>query len=419
MISKILPTKTRDWLRNKYNKRYAIATAIQKAIPCPGAGAAAKSLCAQAEDRRPSLLSKIVALYLIDFRPEDEELTLAISRQFSKNSARYCQYRVGDRMLRARLYVPATAAFLKRASDDNFEIHATFRYLDFLTQIHGFWHADVGRLSRRFQKPRFNRSFERSHKIKACIILLKLGKQAEAEKIYLRIFQPYVRSGQLPLYIQRNAFKLKWRDHELQRRGSDQYRRVLSSRTNFRNMIKANPEAFCVVGNGPSELGRGHGALIDSHAIVVRMNSYDLSNAADYGTKQTVWVRVPNAEADGDHAFRNAFVVIASNQFEYKRNDADRYMLQPYLLGSDLTTVPPAVFRELIKELKCLPSTGLAMLYWLYKISGPIPQERIFGFSHMEELADFRTHYFDDKIQRRIHVHAWEREAAIIARITK
>ena len=45
-----------------------------------------------------------------------------------------------------------------------------------------------------------------------------------------------------------------------------------------------------IVGNGTSLLGRGNGAWIDGHEVVVRFNLFQIGRfAADVGTKTTIW----------------------------------------------------------------------------------------------------------------------------------
>lgn len=51
-------------------------------------------------------------------------------------------------------------------------------------------------------------------------------------------------------------------------------------------------KSVAIVGNGPRELGRGLGAEIDGHDIVVRFNNIDLDGyERDYGRRTDVWVK--------------------------------------------------------------------------------------------------------------------------------
>jgi hypothetical protein len=405
-------------VRAHYNKRYRIFHFIHKSTPVLFKKRIYEYLKNRSPEKRPSILSKLAASTLIDIRPEDDTLTLAIAQQFSEASMPYLQYRIGDRMLRGRLYGERLSAFLKGATDHNQDVYATFRYLDYLTQVRGYRDPDVARIAKRFAKGHIQRAMTRSQKVKASVILLRTGQADLAEKIYGSIPEGIVRQRELPLYLQRNAFNLKWRHWEALRRGAEQFAKMASGRKAFAALIRESRHSFCIVGNGPSEIGRARGHLIDRHDVVIRMNSYDMDHVEDYGTKQTVWARVPNEEADAAHISNNRFLILVSNQFEYKRTDAETYLHDACSRNMDILSAPPEIFMALIRELNCLPSTGLVLLYWLYTLTGPIPRDRIFGFSHFEELADFRSHYYTDKVHRRLHVHAWEKEMTIMARIT-
>lgn len=61
----------------------------------------------------------------------------------------------------------------------------------------------------------------------------------------------------------------------------------------FQRLVEASADSICVVGNAPSEVGLGRGALIDGHALVVRFNNFspDPKHWADYGRKTDIWVR--------------------------------------------------------------------------------------------------------------------------------
>lgn len=404
------------WLRHRYNQRYAILKALQSWGPSFARDRASDYLKARPM-KKPSLGSRLLAMHAIDLFPEDTALSEAIAFQLSGLKRRYFLYRAGDRMLRGRIYGSETESLLKRAATNTHEINATFRYLDYLTQAHGYDHPDVVAVSRRFESKGFRRSMTRGQKVKACVMLLLSDRQDLAEEIYLQLPRLMIVSGRLPIFLQHAAFERQWRNYEFLRRGWKQYRTIVDSRAAFEQLIRNEPGAFCVVGNGPSELGRGRGGTIDLHKVVIRINAYDLSHPEDYGSKQSVWVRVPNEEASADHARNNSYFIIASNQFEYKRSETDKYCLHPYLLEMKITTIPPAVFQELIARLNCLPSTGLALLYWIYTLTGPIPREQIYGFSHVEQLDDFRTHYYKDAEERTIHQHAWDKEIVVMESI--
>jgi Glycosyltransferase family 29 (sialyltransferase) len=419
-VKKLSQSFIQNWItrfRRTLEQRYSLFSALQPAIPKILEERLATYLMRKAGEGRRGLHLKLVAIALMPADPENADLSSAISTQFDKSSIRFFQYRVGDRLVRCRLYGQRTEGFLKRSCHANREWNATFRYVDYVCQVFGYKHKEATRLGRRMVGRRFIKSATRAQKVRAITILLRQGQETDAKRVYDSLSPSYTRSGLAPVFLQRNAFKAGWQNSQFMRRGSEQYRNIIRHRVSFRQMLMENKDSFCVVGNGPSEIGSGNGAVIDRHAVVIRFNRYDLSRRDDYGTKQSVWVRVPNAEAQADHIHSNDFLILASNNFEYKRADSDRYLLDAHLLDKCYTTIPPQVFRDLIDELGCLPSTGLAMLYWIYTIVGHIPKERVFGFSHIGDHQDFRSHYYKDSIDRKHHIHAWEKEIELINRI--
>jgi hypothetical protein len=62
-----------------------------------------------------------------------------------------------------------------------------------------------------------------------------------------------------------------------------------------------NGKTVAVVGNGPQQIGKNTGAEIDSADIVVRFNTFDLTNHTDdYGTRTDVWANGCAGNYDDD-----------------------------------------------------------------------------------------------------------------------
>jgi len=194
---------------------------------------------------------------------------------------------------------------------------------------------------------------------------------------------------------------------------------MIAHRVTFEEMLRVNKESFCVVGNGPSELGRGAGKEIDANNLVIRINDYHVDHPEDYGAKQGVWVRVANKEITQDHLHSNEIVIFAANNFLMKRRDFFTYAARSHHLGKAFTVVPSEIYQELIDVLEGLPSTGLAIIYWIYKVLGPIPRESLYGFSHLKEIADFKAHYYPDKCEIGVHIHEWDKEVQLLAQIIR
>ena len=68
---------------------------------------------------------------------------------------------------------------------------------------------------------------------------------------------------------------------------------ILKSNHNARKLESlVTGKTVAIVGNGPSEIGKGLGPEIDAHDFVVRMNNFQVTGyEADYGTKTDVWTK--------------------------------------------------------------------------------------------------------------------------------
>jgi len=167
----------------------------------------------------------------------------------------------------------------------------------------------------------------------------------------------------------------------------------------LRNLLtKTN---FCVVGNSPKEIGKKQGALIDSFDIVVRFKNYITEDyEEDYGSKTDVWATPFNLtqfyrEPD---QYRAVLCSLPLNTSKWKKiyspSNIDYQLMNRY--NGIVEFIPVDLFEECKTYYGSgQASTGINILYWIYKLIGPINKKQIFGFSMFDPHEDH--HYFLSK----------------------
>lgn len=402
-----------------WRTRYKIASAYIRFMQTPKVSRymSRRLISRHARGAKPSSVSKFVATLLFDHARHDAELTSAIASQFDADSSRYALYKAGDRLLQSREYTAIAEDFLRLAARDNAEINANFRYADYLTQAYGYAHRDLPKIVMNFRRHGAALHLTTAQRLRSAVIEFQLHEPELAQKHLESVAAGVLAAGNIPLYLQKMLVEKGCLSSPYVQRGARHYYTITEGREAFETALDAHKSNFCIVGNGPTEIGTGNGAIIDRRNFVIRINNYSLVNPVDYGSKQSAWARVPNSEADAPHLRNNEFLIVASNRYEYKRRDTSKLLLPADLSGVRFTTIPGSVYSDLIRELECLPSTGTAMIYWAYMVSGKIARSDLFGFSHFEEKADFISHYYKDTFQRKTHIHRWERESNFLRKI--
>ncbi len=163
-----------------------------------------------------------------------------------------------------------------------------------------------------------------------------------------------------------------------------------------------------IVGNGPSEINSNNGSLIDSFDKVIRMNNFEINDMFinDYGSKVDHWCTNMNASVGTKYREDNfEYVFVPFPAHILNRHPESKKIYDKYR-GITLC-IPQSYYNELIALAAKLsgkriqPSTGLGMLFWIWKENKKLDKEQIFGFSFFEDLhkeIDNWHHYFDDSI---------------------
>lgn len=162
-------------------------------------------------------------------------------------------------------------------------------------------------------------------------------------------------------------------------------------------------KSIAVVGNSGCDLGKGKGAEIDSHDIVIRFNSYPSGYVQDYGKKTNVWVRAsgafPNDVLNRDVG--NFDYVIWNQDFKHS---VIMFDLLPYMYN-DCKRCPKKYLylnqecRHSFAEASLInfPSSGAIFLWYLYKCLGSFDNVDVYGFAFLNNKMDTIHHYFDNR----------------------
>ncbi len=194
----------------------------------------------------------------------------------------------------------------------------------------------------------------------------------------------------------------------------------------FEKLVEGKTVA--VVGNGPSEIGKGKGSEIDSHDIVIRINNYQTEGfEQDYGSKTDIWVRGFGGEDLKDYTLNNNYLFAGITgdyfhiplfwEFQLERIYRDLY--------SEILTayISPDHYRRLLYEFEGDPTTGLSLIYTLLDLT-PRKNVDFYGFSCFEdEFAGYATHYFNDRdeneARQRSSNHSFNEEAEYMRKLVR
>lgn len=168
-------------------------------------------------------------------------------------------------------------------------------------------------------------------------------------------------------------------------------------------------KSVALVGNGPCELGTGHGSRIDAHDVVIRFNifaQFIYSLSADYGTKTSIWAHTFSSESIRPgiclpdvplHVMRrNPYIQTLENLPAYQRYLEDARVTFTY--------VPDEIYREIFQRYgHFAPTTGFLLLYTTLKHCPNFSADHVFGYSFKKLDDNGLTHYNEAPVGRSGH----------------
>lgn len=176
---------------------------------------------------------------------------------------------------------------------------------------------------------------------------------------------------------------------------------------------------IAVVGNAPSETGRGRGADIDGHDLVVRFNRFrtDPPFDRDYGTRTSVQVR-PQGRDPSYRAAGPLDGIVLSGLQNRLRSRSWLLIAELQAAGERVGFFPADVQTRLVARLGRAPSAGLTMTAALVERRGGTGGLGTFGFSFTDQIGPQAgpAHYFDRKAP--VARYDWPGEAALFTALT-
>ncbi len=173
------------------------------------------------------------------------------------------------------------------------------------------------------------------------------------------------------------------------------YDRLKDSRSKGLLKDLISGKSVAIVGNGPSEVGLGLGAEIESHDVVIRFNNFKVDGfEADYGCRTDIWVKCQRNDVV-HRKLKDVSLILYEP-------DWDRTPIFEEYIKVILSDDAPADFfrteehSHLYAALKSSPSTGLVLIDNIFKYN---PREvDVYGFQFLQEIQDgVCSHYFKDR----------------------
>ena len=178
---------------------------------------------------------------------------------------------------------------------------------------------------------------------------------------------------------------------------------------------KIKDKTVALIGNGPQEAGQNKKDIIDSHEIVIRMNSYDLQQdyVKDYGEKCDIWYQYTGL-TDQEWKKRKGhpslyFIGNSPFSFRYPRELIKRYANE-LSKGIKIQAVKLSDLFELNKMTKIHSmSGGLLMVYLTKKTNPKFSVNDCFGFSFKEDKENLSWSHVKGNVFRPVHSLDMER----------
>ncbi len=199
---------------------------------------------------------------------------------------------------------------------------------------------------------------------------------------------------------------------------NEQVQRAYASMENAKGKfveLCGGARTVAVVGNSPCELGRGAGAQIDAHDIVIRFNNFSTSYpfTPDYGSKTTIWVKTGMFETVQRRVGEKFDLIVQpAGHLPFSSAHGVDVVWSAILDDCEMEFVPRKFKYELVKKLGATPSAGLLILYWLHSLNGPLSRSSIFGFSMTDQPEGGHTVYHSAP-DNGAYRHNWQAERAI------
>ena len=169
-----------------------------------------------------------------------------------------------------------------------------------------------------------------------------------------------------------------------------------------------------IVGNGPQEVGSGHGEKIDACDVVIRFNDFPENPEfrRDYGSKTNIWVRSLWVEAPHRKSIPDVIVGEAlHSEYPNLKIMRDVAGMRP----AHIFAIPAEIYYEVHAYGVNHPTNGTLALAWIKKLCPALSAEDCYGFSFKDEIVPKAlTHYYDSPSLQKGTAHNLNRERAFL-----
>lgn len=175
------------------------------------------------------------------------------------------------------------------------------------------------------------------------------------------------------------------------------------------------PQSISVVGNAPTETGKGSGSAIDEADCVIRFNRViiDSERIRDYGQKTDIWAVSPAFPLRSMQK-PPASTIVVSGHYPFHRS-SNYWQDFAQLKQVEFLYFSHEYWLELVARLNAPPSSGLLSLYTLlHDSSRQSVQVNAFGFTR-DYKPEGQNHYGDTA--RRSSRHNWSTEARLVGEL--
>lgn len=263
--------------------------------------------------------------------------------------------------------------------------------------------------------------------------LLKTGRDEEARELLKQVVVVHGKTG-VPLFFPaaRLADRSGWGNDDIHS-SAEIFERIEQNRSKqlFENTLRGKTVAL--VGNGPSEIGKGNGKRIDAHDCVVRYNNFKIDGfERDYGRKTSIWVIAFAAESndvvyDHPNIFEDTLVVLRPDLWHTRVTKTMRKQLAALLTKTKTIDYFCSDIHSSFRQTSTIwPSAGLLTLWAVCRHRlAQITADDLFGFSFLQTVQKkYAEHYFeisgDETVRdRKYHSkdHRFEQESEWIMKL--
>jgi tetratricopeptide (TPR) repeat protein len=178
----------------------------------------------------------------------------------------------------------------------------------------------------------------------------------------------------------------------------------------FETLVRNAKGNFCIVGNAEIVGNSRNGEIIDQFDLVIRLNDYstDFPYSKEFGTKTDIWVKEGMYTSSRRRKITDLKMVVINEPNALHKSEHGFDLFSEYIdQNKAVEFVPHYIYTELVKKLGKVPSTDLLVLYWIYKIQGPIKADNVFGYALTNENENqLFTSIIAKKTKRNLEVAA-------------